>query len=111
MSGEFRFTFGGVDDQAFKLDFERLELLQIECQAGPERILDRLMSKDWLVGDVTNVIRLGLMGAGVPDIEAAKKVRSYVKDHTPSLADSRLLAANILTASIFPPVGEEAPEK
>lgn len=55
-------TWAGGEHE-FELRLEHLRALQDKCDAGPEWILARLSTKQWMVDDVIQPIRLGLEGA------------------------------------------------
>ena len=46
-------------------------------------LLNRLTGDTWLVADISSVIRLGLIGGGMPSAEARMKVRTYVESDPP----------------------------
>lgn len=85
-------------DYTFRLGWGELELLQEACNAGPYVILNRLMTEQWLIGDVSHTIRLGLMGGGLKPSEALKKVRDYVEKRPP--LENLLLAQAIISAGL-----------
>lgn len=95
-------------DYTFRLGWGELEALQEACNAGPWVILDRLFTKQCLVGDISNVIRQGLIGGGLEPTAATKLVRTYVEKRPP--AENLLFATVILQAAIQgaseEPVGE-----
>lgn len=82
----------------FRLDIGQLEELQEACDAGPEFIWARLETRAYRVKDVTEPIRLGLIGGGLKPDEARKLVRRYVE--TRPLAENIRTAQKILAASI-----------
>ena len=83
----------------FALKWGQLIELQEKCDAGPYVILNRLVTGEWRVEDVSSVIRLGLIGGGVPPVEALKKVRTYVEDRP--VMDSLVFAQAILSAALM----------
>lgn len=95
-------------DYTFRLGWGELEALQEACDAGPWVILDRLVTKRCLVGDIAHVIRQGLIGGGLEPAKATPLVRTYVEKRPP--AENLLYAIAILQAGIqgMPeePVGE-----
>jgi hypothetical protein len=58
----------------FALDLGQLRAVQAACDAGPQRILMRLMQGDWRVDDPLAVLRHGLMGGGMDEAEAQRVV-------------------------------------
>ncbi|WP_374833899.1 gene transfer agent family protein [Paenochrobactrum pullorum] len=95
-------------DYTFRLGWGELEALQEACEAGPWVILERLFTKQCLVGDISNVIRQGLIGGGLEPVAATKLVRTYIEKRPP--AENLLFATVILQAAIQgaaeEPVGE-----
>lgn len=81
----------------FRIAWGELELLQEACECGPYVVLSRLYDNTWNVGDISHVIRLGLVGGGMAPVEALKKVRAYVEARPPmesiETAKAVLLAA------------------
>jgi hypothetical protein len=67
----------------FRLPWGQLAELQEKCDAGPYVILQRLHNGTWRIEDIANVIRLGLIGGGMPPAEALKKTRAYVEERPP----------------------------
>ncbi|MFZ2869846.1 gene transfer agent family protein [Zavarzinia sp.] len=67
-------------EHAFRLGIEHLRALEQRCDAGPEEILGRLMTRTWRVSDVTDTIRLGLEGGGLAKDEARRLVAVHVED-------------------------------
>lgn len=94
----------------FALNIGELRALQKNCDAGPELILMRLKVGSWKVDDIFEVLRLGLIGAGME----AKKAGSLVRlafDQNPAFA-LKLPAYQVLAAALIgeadDPVGEGA---
>lgn len=82
----------------FDLHIGQLRELQTKCGAGPQRILHRLASIDWLVDDIRETIRLGLIGGGMtPSAAHALTVRYF--DERPPL-ESRPAAQVILMQAL-----------
>ncbi|MCP8894299.1 gene transfer agent family protein [Shinella daejeonensis] len=92
----------------FRLAWAELEMLQEAVDAGPWVVLQRLVDKSCRVGDISNVIRLGLIGGGLEPVAALKLVRSYVEARPP--AESLIHAFAVLSAALNgapeEPVGE-----
>lgn len=84
MSRDAQVTLAWADgDYTFRLGWGELELLQESCNAGPYVILNRLYDETWRVGDISHVIRLGLIGGGKKPVEALDLVRRYVERRPP----------------------------
>lgn len=75
-SAKVTLPFGdGAHD--FALLIGQLEELQEKCDAGPEAVFNRIASGGWMVADVRETLRLGLVGAGMDAIKAAILVDRY----------------------------------
>lgn len=97
---------GGEHD--FELRIEHLRALQDKCDAGPEWVLSRLTTKQWMVDDVIQPIRLGLEGGGMLKEEARKLVAKFVEDRPLTL--SVLTAQAILLIALFGDVDDQPGE-
>lgn len=93
----------------FRLAIGELEELQEKTGVGPYALLRRLLSNDWKVEDVTQTIRLGLIGAGLDPSAALKLVRRYVEQRSDWLNNAMLAQAIVSAALVGAP--EEAPGK
>lgn len=110
MSRDASITLDWADGTyAFRLAWGELEKLQEACDAGPYVILGRLIDGAWRVADISNVIRLGLIGGGMPPVEALKKVRGYVEDRPPM--ENLTIAQAVLSAAIVGAPDEDAGKK
>lgn len=105
---EVTFADGEYD---FRLAWGQLVELQELCSAGPQFILNRLtVTGDWRVEDISEIIRLGLLGADkdMKPSRATDLVRRYVKERPP--LENHTLAVAILTTALLgapeEPVGE-----
>lgn len=72
-------------------------MLQEACNAGPYVILDRLIEKTFRIGDISHVLRLGLIGGGMAPTDALKLVRAYVESRVP--AENLIFAQAVLSAA------------
>lgn len=93
----------------FALKWGQLSLLQEATDAGPFVVLGRLRGGTWRMEDISNVIRLGLIGGGLEPIKALKLVRAYVEDRPP--LESLIFAVNILSAGLLGAPDEDAVKK
>lgn len=97
---------------SFRLGFGQLVELQEKCDAGPYAILKRLNGGTWRIEDVSNVIRLGLIGGGMKAAEALKLVRLHVEAYP--IMENLSFACAILAAGLLgapdDPVGEQGAE-
>lgn len=105
-------TVGPLDwadgSHSFRLAWGELRQLQEACDAGPFVVLTRLGQGAWRVEDISQTIRLGLIGAGTPPADALKLVRDYVESRPPM--ENLMLARGILMAALHGPP-EETPGK
>lgn len=100
MSRDAQITIPWADgDYTFRLGWGELELLQEACDAGPYVVLSRLHCDNWRVGDISNTIRLGLIGGGMAPTDALKLVRRWVEKRPP--LENILFAQTILSAGII----------
>lgn len=99
---------------AFRLGWGELAELQEKCDAGPYVILDRLQTRQWRIEDISNTIRLGLIGGGIEPVKALKLVRKYVEARPP--VENLIYAVGILSAGLMgapdePPGEPKAPNQ
>ena len=86
-------------EYTFRLPIAQLEELQEKCGAGPPAIFQRLCASSWMVRDVRETIRLGLIGGGMAPAKALSLVQRYV-DERP-LGENAPTAQAILLAAII----------
>lgn len=95
-------------EHEFALPIGALRAVQQHCDAGPQEVLDRLVTGKWRVDDLYEVIRQGLIGAGMPTKDAAQIV-AKAWDQNP-VGALRITAQSILIAALVgvedDPVGE-----
>jgi len=92
----------------FRLRWGELILLQEKCDAGPQVVLSRLQSGAWLMRDISEPVRLGLIGGGATPEAALKLVRDYVEARPP--VENVMLATGILAAGLIGAPDEEPGE-
>lgn len=101
-------TFGD-GEYDFRLAWGQLVELQEKTNAGPLFVLNRLNSGEWRIEDISNIIRLGLIGGGTPPSTARTLVVRYVEERP--LLENHLLAVVVLQAALMgspeEPVGEQ----
>lgn len=92
----------------FRLAWGQLGELQEKCDAGPYVVLQRLHSGAWRIEDITNIIRLGLIGGGMEPSPALKLVRRYVEDRPPmeNIIPSQVILSAALMGAPEEKVGE-----
>lgn len=84
MSRDASITLTWADgDFKFRLGWGELEELQEKTDAGPYVVLQRLHNGTWRVQDISNVMRMGLVGGGMAPDQAIQKVRYYVEQRPP----------------------------
>lgn len=105
-----RVTFDWADGTySFRLAWGQLAELQEKCDAGPYVVLQRLHSGAWRIEDISNIVRLGLIGSDMPPPQALKLVRRYIESRPPmeNLIPAQLILAAALTGAPEEKVGEE----
>lgn len=100
----------GDGTHRFRLGIGQLEELQEKTGVGPFALMQRLLSGEWLVADVREPIRLGLIGGGLDPLKALNLTRRYVDD-IPHWALNALLAKAIVGAAIMGAPEEAASKK
>lgn len=83
----------------FRLAWAQIAELQEKCNAGPFEILRRLSVGAWRVEDISNVLRLGLIGGGMEPVPALKLVRLYVEARPPM--ENLLPAQAVMSAGLM----------
>ena len=100
MSRDARIDLDWADGTyAFRLAWAQLAELQEKTNAGPYVVLQRVASGAWRVEDLSNIIRLGLIGGGMAPADALKKVRTYVEERPP--LENVLTAQSVLMAALM----------
>lgn len=97
-------------DVEFRLAWGQIVELQEARDAGPFVVLGRLEDKTWKPDDVSVVLVLGLVGAGLPYADALATVEGWLADRLP--AENAVLAHAVLLAGLVgapdEPVGKTA---
>lgn len=95
-------------DYLFALKWAQLIELQEKTEAGPYFVLGRLGDGTWRIGDISEVIRLGLIGGGMAPIAALGLVRRYVEARPPmeNLQTAQAILAVALMGSPDESVGK-----
>jgi hypothetical protein len=105
-SAKVTLPFGdGAHD--FALLIGQLEELQEKCDAGPEAVFNRIASGTWMVADVRETLRLGLVGAGMESIKAAILVDRYAGSG--SLAAHKDTAQRVILGALVGAPDEDEP--
>jgi hypothetical protein len=95
----------------FALRSSQLEELQFKCK-GPDgkasgfgEITERVFNGRWYAADIYETIRLGLIGGGMPPVEAVRLTKTYVLDQPIAKLDDPSnpyqTAKAILSAAMF----------
>lgn len=95
-------------DHTFRLAIGELRELQEKCNAGPLVILNRIMAGSWLVDDVRETLRIGLIGGGKSADQARKLVERYV-DPGPIMENGNVRTAQAVLMAAIVGAGEEEP--
>jgi len=92
----------------FRLAWGELALLQEARDCGPFIIHARLQSNAWLIEDISETIRCGLIGGGMKPSKADKLVELYVKTRPPmeNLALAQVIIAAALIGAVDEVLGE-----
>jgi len=93
----------------FKLAWRELMKIQEACDAGPYVVLDRLVSGRWRLQDISEVIKWGLIGAGLPQGDALKLVETEVEGRRP--LENLVIAQQVLGAGVVGAPEEEVGKK
>jgi len=89
------------DTYTFRLAFGQIVELEEKRGAPIAEIADRLATRRWYAADITETIRLGLIGGGVKPEAALRLVERYVKARP--LMESVPVAIEIIGAAILLP--------
>jgi hypothetical protein len=103
-----RFFFGDADHD-FALTLGGLEELQTLTDAGPQVLHDRFVTGAWRLKDITETVRLGLIGGGMPPQDAARMLKTYGYPEQP-LA-TLVLPARLILAAALVGVADDPPGK
>ena len=116
MSGDGSVTlFWGDDETAFRLGIGEFRELQERVNArraaaglpavGPSTLANSIRGNDAWPDDVRDVLRIGLVGAGMAPAEAHRKLVQYFDRRPP--ADSYLVAFAVLVGAFLGVPGDE----
>lgn len=87
-------TFLGDAEYTFRITPPLLLELEKQCGAGIGTICQRVFHRQFAQSDITETIRLALIGGGTAPKRAAELIAAYVADRP--LAETYPLAAKIL---------------
>lgn len=109
MSRDGSISFEWADgEKTFRLALGQLRELQEKCDAGPPHIYHRLESDTWLVDDVVETLRLGLIGGGADQAKARTLVQRYAG---PGTFMENVRPAMMIIAAALVGAPDEAPKK
>lgn len=91
-------------EHAFRLPLGRLRALQVNCNAGPEEIFNRIRKGTWRVDDLAETLRQGLMGAGMAAEDAGPLVIGLMEKHP--ITDFKMTAYSVLAHALIAPEGD-----
>lgn len=100
-------AFFGDGERTFALPPELILELERKIGVGIGAIFKRVLDRTFGIRDVTETIRLGLVGGGTAPAEAAALVAAYVEKRP--LAETYPLALAVLSVAWFGDVTEEEP--
>ena len=106
--GSIELPFNGQRTM-FKLAWRELMKIQEACDAGPYVVLDRLVTGRWRLQDISEVIKWGLIGAGLPQGDALKLVETEVEGRRP--LENLVIAQQVLGAGVVGAPEEEVGKK
>jgi len=89
----------------FRLAWGELIELQEQCDAGPYVVLGRLSQGAWKMQDISETLRLGLIGGGVEPAKALTLVETYVKPRPPM--ENLQFARGVLSLALLGPPPEK----
>ena len=98
-------------EHPFALPLASLEVVQQRTDFGPEYLLHRINAAQWHTRDLFEVLRNGLIGGGMSEVDALKLVTRAFETHP--LIAFKVPAQTILAAALYgpadDPVGEPSP--
>jgi hypothetical protein len=99
--GEYDFKLGIGELRELQEKTRRIKNNKGEWEyVSPMKLFYRLSNDEWLVDDVREPIRIGLVGAGINPVEASRLVKRYV-DEVPDWTLNCTVAANIVAAAVI----------
>lgn len=89
-------AFFGDKERPFTLTDPMLIELEAKTGAGIGVLFQRLMANQFHLGDLSEILRLGLIGAGTSPDQADRLVNAYAKDRP--ISEILPLALDVITA-------------
>jgi hypothetical protein len=87
---------GGTD--TFRIAWGEWRLLQEALDAGPPEIYEALAYGRWRTQHISEAIRIGLIGGGMPPADAARKTKAIVETRPPM--ECHTVARAIISAGL-----------
>ena len=95
-------------EHAFRLAIGEMKVLQEKTDCGPEYLMMKLSAGRWTADELFEVIRNGLIGGGMPHVEALKLVRREFDAHP--FIEFKAPCIEILASALYgPPIEDETP--
>jgi hypothetical protein len=116
MSAEIILDWGG-GKHAFCLRIKQIGDLQKACNAGLGLIYQRLMSDLFYIEDITETIRFGLIGGGMPPVKAAEMISTFIDgqpiERIEDLSSPLKIAKAVIASAFFgiPEDKDDTPKK
>jgi hypothetical protein len=99
--GEYEFRLGIGELKELQEKTRRVRNADGDYQYfGPMKLFAMLSGEDWVVDDVRETIRIGLIGAGTKPTDALRLVKRYVEE-VPDWTINCKVAANIVAAAVL----------
>lgn len=76
MDGSVEFEWGDGPHK-FRLGLDEARELQIKTGVGLYRLMKRIAEGDWMIDDLRETIRIGMIGGGADPMAAMNLVRTY----------------------------------
>jgi hypothetical protein len=96
-------------EHVFRLAWGQIVELQEKTGCGPQHLFSRIANGSWMAGDLSETIRLGLIGGGMEPLKALQLTRSYVQERP--LLENQAPALAILGAALSGVETEDWPGK
>jgi len=112
--GTVRINWSGGEDDFCASKVGTQLAIEERCNAGLGAVYQRIANGTWKINDISEVIRLSLIGAGMSAEEAKKKTDVHVFQNPNGLAPSLMVSMRILEAALVgvpdDPVGKKEAE-
>ncbi|MGA0615323.1 gene transfer agent family protein [Paracoccus sp. KR1-242] len=98
-------------EHAFRLGLAELEVIQQNTDCGPEHLLQRINAGLWTAAELMEILRNGLIGGGMDDVDAKNLVHRTFGQHP--MIVFKVPAQEVLFLCLYgppdDPVGEDTP--